>query len=109
MQKNNATLVIEEDHGPMVTIPLSDYNALIKADTILQVMHAIKHNSGIKYPDSSLHDILIVAPNIIAGAVREHKTVEFAPVEVTMDEFFALLDKIGLSRESEPDEKEDAE
>ena len=69
-EKNQATIIIEEDQGPVVEIPLEKYEALVRADTILSLLHAVKQSNKITYKSSIYEDVLAVAPDVICAVIR---------------------------------------
>ena len=70
-EKTQATIIIEEDQGPMVKIPLEKFEALVRADTLLALLHAVKHSEKIKYPHGTYEDIIEAAPAVILPFVTE--------------------------------------
>ena len=68
--ENKATIIIEEDQGPMVQIPLERYEALVRADTLLALLHSVEGCARVNYSTSMLEEVLKAAPDIICPVVR---------------------------------------
>ena len=68
-EKNQATIIIEEDKGSMVTIPIEHYTMLVRSDTILALLHAVKNSAKINYSTSLFEEVMKVAPSIIGQEV----------------------------------------